>query len=210
MLSGIEHFVFCRRRWGLIHIENQWADNFRTVDGSLMHQNAHDKGFRESRGDRFITRGMSVHSATLGISGQCDVVEFIRSSAGIPMPGRDGLWQPYPVEYKRGKPNERGAEELQLCAQALCLEEMLCCDIAEGALYHGETRHRSVISFTQELRRSVRAALAEMHELFARRHTPRVKPTKSCNACSLKDLCLPKLMGRKSVNEYLRQSMEEA
>ena len=116
-LSGLQHFKFCRRQWALIHIEQQWAENFRTVDGALMHENAHDSDFRESRGDLLITRGISVFSPTLGISGQCDVLEYHRGSAGIPIRGKEGLWQPYPVEYKRGSPREDTGDTLQLCGQ---------------------------------------------------------------------------------------------
>ena len=133
-LSGLQHFKFCRRQWALAYIEQQWAENFRTVDGALMHQNAHDTGFRESRGDLFITRGVSVFSPTLGVSGQCDVLEYHRGSAGIPIRGKEGLWQPFPVEYKRGSPRDDTGDTLQLCGQAMCLEEMLCCEIPEGAL----------------------------------------------------------------------------
>lgn len=207
-LSGLQHFVFCRRQWALIHIEDQWAENYRTVDGRLMHERVHDQEFRESRGDRLIVRGLAVHSAELGISGQCDAVEFYRHPDGVPLRGRDGRWLPYPVEYKRGKPKEHNADELQLCAQAVCLEEMLCCAIPEGALYYGEPRRRTVVPFMPELRGQVRDHLAEMHELFRRRHTPKVKPSKACNACSLKDLCLPKLMRRKEVADYLSAAME--
>lgn len=208
-LSGLQHFKFCRRQWALIHIENQWAENFRTVDGELMHQNAHDKGFRESRGDVIITRGMNVFSATLGVSGECDVLEFHRGGAGIPLKGRDGLWQPYPVEYKRGKPNERSGDALQLCAQAMCLEEMLCCPIPEGALYYGETRRREGVAFSDELREAVRASLDEMHTLYRRGHTPKVKRSRACNACSMKELCLPGLMSGRSVAEYVAESLGE-
>ncbi len=209
LLSGLQHFKFCRRRWALIHIENQWAENFRTVDGALMHKNAHDKGFRESRGNRIITRGVNVFSSALGVSGECDVLEFIRGDHGIALSGREGLWQPYPVEYKRGAPNSQSGDTLQLCGQAMCLEEMLCCPIPEGALFFGEIRQRKVVSFTEELRQTVRESLGEMHDLYRRGHTPKVKPTKACNACSMKELCLPKLMNKRSVVEYLRQGMEE-
>ena len=115
LLSGIQHFKFCRRQWALIHIEQQWADNYRTVDGTLMHERAHDTGLKESRGDLFITRGMNFFSSTLGVSGQCDVLEFRRSADGIELKDRDGLWQPYPVEYKRGMYNERTGDTLQHC-----------------------------------------------------------------------------------------------
>lgn len=208
-LSGLQHFKFCRRQWALIHIESQWAENFRTVDGALLHQNAHDKGLRESRGDLLITRGMNVFSATLGVSGECDVLEFHRGTDGIPLKGREGLWQPYPVEYKRGSPNERSGNALQLCGQAMCLEEMLCCAIPEGALYFGEIRRRVSVPFTEELRQTVRDCLAEMHELYRRGYTPKVKRSKACNACSLKDLCLPGLAHVPTVRDYLKETMEE-
>ncbi|MEG0897651.1 MAG: CRISPR-associated protein Cas4 [Ruthenibacterium sp.] len=207
-LSGLQHFKFCRRRWALIHIEKQWAENFRTVDGELLHQNAHDKEFCESRGNLFITRGMNVFSATLGVSGECDVLEFRRDTQGIPLQGRIGQWMPYPVEYKRGSFNARSGDSLQLCGQAMCLEEMLCCHIPEGALYFGETRRRVVVPFTEELRQAVRTNLAEMHALYQRGATPKVKPTRSCEACSLKELCLPELMRASDVMAYLAKAME--
>lgn len=208
-LSGLQHFKFCRRQWALIHIEQQWAENFRTVDGMLMHQNAHDSDLRESRGDLFITRGVSVFSPTLGVSGQCDVLEYHRGTTGVPIRGKEGLWQPYPVEYKRGSPREDTGDTLQLCGQAMCLEEMLCCDIPEGALYYGKIRRRVEVPFTKELRDQVRELLAQMHDLYRRGYTPKVKPSKSCNACSLKELCLPKLMKSRSVAAYLKDAMEE-
>lgn len=207
-LSGLQHFKFCRRQWALIHIEQQWAENFRTMDGALMHQNAHNSEFRESRGELFITRGVSVFSSTLGVSGQCDVLEYHRGTTGIPIRGKEGLWQPYPVEYKRGNPREDTGDTLQLCGQAMCLEEMLCCDIPEGALFYGEIRRRAVVPFTEELRAQVRQLLAQMHDLYRRGYTPKVKPSKSCNACSLKEICLPKLMKSRSVAAYLKDAME--
>ena len=209
-LSGLQHFRFCRRQWALIHIEHQWAENYRTTDGALMHQNAHDKSFSESRGEVLVTRGLNVFSRTLGVSGECDVLEFHQSETGIPLKGRTGAWQPYPVEYKRGKPNECTGDTLQLCAQAMCLEEMLCCSIPEGALFYGEPRRRTVVLFTPELRETVRRDSDEMHQLYHRGHTPKAKPSKSCSACSLKELCLPQLVRRESVQTYLRRAMEES
>ena len=174
-----------------------------------MHEHVHDQEFRESRGDCLIVRGLAIHSTELGISGQCDVVEFHRDTSGVPLREREGLWLPYPVEYKRGKPKEHSADELQLCAQAMCLEEMLCCAVPEGALYYGEPRRRTVVQFTAELRGQVQDGLSEMHELYKRRFTPKVRPSKACNACSLKELCLPKLMNRKKVADYLTANLEE-
>lgn len=209
-LSGIQHFAFCRRQWALIHLEQQWAENFRTTDGHIFHEKAHDGSQREKRGDLLITRDMSIHSAELGISGSCDVVEFHRGTEGIPLPGQEGLWQPSPVEYKRGVPRPDRANHLQLCAQAMCLEEMLCCDIASGALFFGQTRRREIVEFTPELRNEVRELLEQMHDLYQRRHTPKVRPAKSCSACSLRELCLPKLCGKRSARTYLLKSMEES
>lgn len=209
-LSGLQHFAFCRRQWALIHIESQWAENYRTVDGSIMHERVHDQEFQESRGDRVTVRGLAIHSAELGVSGQCDAVEFFKDPAGVPFRGREGLWLPYPVEYKRGKPKEHNADELQLCAQAMCLEEMLCCSVAEGALFYGEPRRRTVVSFTPQLRQQVRDSLEEMHRLYQTRYTPKVRPSRACNACSLKDLCLPGLMSRRRVADYLAAAMEES
>ncbi len=208
-LSGLQHFSFCRRQWALIHIENQWAENYRTVDGALMHERAHDRSLEESRGDLLIQRGVSVYSAELGVSGQCDILEYRRGTEGIPLPNRDGLWQPYPVEYKRGKPKDTDADALQLCGQAMCLEHMLCCDIPEGALYYGEIRRRERVAFTPALRSQVQELLLQMHELYRRGYTPKVKPTKSCSACSLKDLCLPRLLKSRSVSAYLKSAMED-
>lgn len=209
MLSGLQHFTFCRRRWALIHIENQWAENIRTIDGELMHENAHDKDFGESRGDLIIRRGMNVFSRTLGVSGECDVLELRRGEKGIPLKDREGMWLPFPVEYKRGRPNEQSGDKLQLCGQAMCLEEMLCCDIPGGAMYYGELRRRQAVEFSSELRKKVTDSLEQMHDLFRRGHTPKVKPTKACNACSMKGLCLPELMRTRSASSYLREHMEE-
>ncbi|MCI6567852.1 CRISPR-associated protein Cas4 [Dysosmobacter sp. HCP28S3_G4] len=208
-LSGLQHFKFCRRQWALIHIEDQWHENYFTVDGSLLHETAHNAEARESRGDLLILRGLPVFSRTLGVSGQCDVVEFHRDPEGVPLQGREGLWRPFPVEYKRGKPKAHSADELQLCAQAMCLEEMLCCDIPRGALFYGEPRRRTAVDFTPELRQEVRDCLEEMHRLYDRGYTPKVRQGSMCRACSLKDLCLPSLTRRRSVAEYLSAGKED-
>lgn len=207
MLSGIQHFAFCRRQWAMIHIEQQWADNYRTTAGELMHKKAHDEGSFEKRGNLLIVRGLRISSHKLGLSGQCDVVEFHQSEDGVTLFGYDGKWNPVPVEYKRGLPKENNADELQLCAQALCLEEMFRTDIPEGYLYYGENRRRTHVEFTDKLREDVEKMAEEMHNLFRKGYTPNVKPAKHCNACSLKDLCVPKLQKTKKVREYIEQSI---
>ena len=208
-LSGLQHFSFCRRQWALIHVEKQWKENLRTVEGDLFHRRAHDEQTRERRGDLLILRGLSVASPTLGLSGKCDVVEFRADPSGISLRGEKGLWSPYPVEYKRGAPKTHQADELQLCAQAMCLEEMLCCVIPEGALFYGETKRRQVVAFTPVLRSQVCSMVEEMHQLSRRGYTPKVKPFKGCGGCSLKELCLPVLMKGNTVDAYLRKAMEE-
>ena len=207
-LAGLQHFVFCRRQWALIHIAQQWKENLCTVEGNLLHTKAHDASQRERRGDILILRDLPICSRALGLSGKCDVVEFHQMEQGVLLHGEEGLWTPFPVEYKRGAPKVHQADELQLCAQAMCLEEMLCCTIAEGALFYGETRRRTSVSFSPDLRQQVQSMAEEMHHFYRRGYTPRVKPSKGCRACSLNALCLPTLMKEKTVAAYLRQAME--
>lgn len=210
LLSGIQHFVFCRRQWALIHIEQQWEENLRTADGRIMHENAHDREFTELRHGVITVRSLPVHSAVMGISGECDVVEFRRDDkSGVPLTGREGKYLVFPVEYKRGKPKEGDEDALQLAAQAMCLEEMLCCPVPTGYLYYGETRHRLEVPIGAELRDKVRSAFEEMHRCYDRRYTPKVRRTKACNACSLKNICLPSLSGKTSVGDYLREQLAD-
>lgn len=207
MLSGIQHFAFCKRQWALIHVEQQWADNYRTTSGELMHKKAHEEGSFEKRGDRLIVRGMRVSSRKLGLSGQCDVVEFLKDEDGVSLFGYDGTWSLKPVEYKRGAPKEQNADELQLCAQAVCLEEMFLTEIQEGYLYYGENRRRSRVEFTGSLRREAEKAAREMHDLFQKGYTPNVKPSKKCKACSLENLCVPRLPKAGKVRAYIERGI---
>jgi len=206
LLSGLQHFLFCRRQWALIHIESQWVDNLLTVEGNLMHEHSHNEALTEKRGDLLITRGMAIFSRKLGVSGKCDVLEFHRNDIGVPIFGWEGFWLPFPVEYKRGEPKENNCDEAQLCGQAMCLEDMLCCEISEGALFYGERRRRTSVVFTKELRAEVEKALKEMHAHYKRGYTPKAKPGKQCNACSLKNICLPSLVKRISAEAYLKEA----
>ncbi len=208
-LSGIQHFEFCRRQWALIHIEQQWSENLRTIEGQLLHQKAHDGYSSEKRKDVIISRGMPVFSRRLGINGQCDIVEFYLSDEGVTLYGKSGRFKALPVEYKRGTPKDNNSDVLQLVAQAMCLEEMLCCEIKEGCLFYGETRHRFKVDITDALKQVVIDDFEEMHRIYSQRYTPRVKMTKSCNACSLKDICLPKLGTNKSVRTYIEKYIRE-
>ena len=208
-LSGIQHFAFCPRQWALIHLENLWQENLQTAQGQLLHQRCHDAGQDESRGDLLILRDLRISSPSLGLSGACDVVEFHRDPKGVSLQGRDGLWMPYPVEYKRRKPKPHQADELQLCAQAICLEEMLCCSIPEGALFYGEPRRRQTVTLDESLRQTVKEMAEQMHQYAQRGYTHKVKPKKGCSACSLKDLCLPVLCKNRSAAQWTAQRLEE-
>lgn len=191
MISGIQHFKFCRRQWALIHIEQQWEENVHTVVGELMHKKAHDPYLTEKRKGVLITRALPVSSRMLGISGECDVVEFHEKDEGVKLHGHRGLYEIYPIEYKKGKPKESEEDILQLTAQAMCLEEMFSSDIQEGALFYGETRRREPVKITEELRIQVKDIVKEMHQYYERRYTPQVKYSKRCNSCSLKNICMP-------------------
>lgn len=210
-ISGIQHFAFCRRQWALIHIEGQWAENGRTAEGRVFHERAHDGAASEKRGELLILRGLRVFSSSLGVSGECDVVEFRRDEEkGVPLFGREGNWRPCPVEYKSGMSKENDADRLQLALQAICLEEMLGCPVIEtGFLYYGQSRRREEVSLNEELRAEVRAMVAEMRDYWQRGYTPKVKTGKYCNACSLKELCLPVLCREMSVREYIRAALGE-
>ncbi len=209
MISGIQHFKFCRRQWALIHIEQQWDENVHTVMGELMHKKAHDPCLVEKRKDILVVRGLPVSSKTLGISGECDVVEFHRCEEGVTLHGHRGTFSVYPIEYKKGRPKLTEEDKLQLTAQALCLEEMFSAEISEGAIFYGETKKREKVEITEELRKEVTDMFCEMHQYFARGYTPKVKYKKACSNCSLKEICLPKLAKIVSVNAYMKQVLED-
>jgi CRISPR-associated exonuclease Cas4 len=208
-LSGIQHFLFCRRQWALIHVEQQWKENALTAEGRIMHKRADDPFFTETRNGVITARSVPVASYRLGLSGICDVVEFTESPDGVRLPGRDRLYLAAPIEYKRGKEKHDHSDETQLCAQALCLEEMLSLNIPRGYLYYGEIRHRVEIEFTIELRTLVKDMSDEMHNYFNRGYTPKVKTHKGCRSCSLADVCLPVLNEKViAASKYIRQQIE--
>lgn len=209
-LSGIQHFAYCRRQWALIHIEQQWAENLLTVEGHLMHENAHDTYSSEKRGDVIISRGMPVFSYDLGITGVCDIVEFQKADDGAVLFGRSGKYRVIPVEYKHGEPKSAtDADLLQATAQAMCLEDMLCCTINESHIFYGRTKRRFKFEITEELRDKVKSSLKEMHELYTKQYTPKVKYHKGCGACSIKDICLPQISKKLSAHKYIEKQLTE-
>lgn len=209
MLSGIQHFAFCKRQWALIHIEQEWQENVLTIEGNQVHEKVDNPFMREKRGDTLYVRALPVHSRELGISGICDMVEFQRSDFGIPLAKEEGKYKPMPIEYKRGKPKQHDADTLQLTVQAMCLEEMLAIKIEEAALYYDEIKRRQPIKITTHMKDKAGAMIAEMHHYYSRRYTPRVKTGKHCLRCSLNDKCMPELMERESVDRYMNRMLSE-
>lgn len=208
-LSGIQHFAFCRRQWALIHIEQQWQENLLTFRGRELHERADDPFLAEARGTVVITRAMPIISRQLGLYGVADVVEFYQDEVGIAIKGRAGLWRPHPVEYKLGQPKPDDRDQVQLCAQAICLEEMLGVSINAGALFYGRTRRRQQVDFDAALRERVFTLAAEMHELFQGGFTPPAEYSSACKSCSLIEICLPAPKAKKSINRYFAEALKE-
>lgn len=208
MMSGLQHFDFCRRQWALIHIEQQWNENRFTTEGRIVHDNCHDSSFTEKRKGLLITRGMRIVSHKLRLSGNCDVVEFHRSEKGVPINHYSGLWLPVPVEYKRGHSKQIDADRLQLCAQAISLEEMFVCGIEYGYLYYRETNRREEVLFDSQLRDKVVELSNEMYDYFTKGWTPRAQYQAKCRSCSLVDICLPKQQGKADVKSYINGYLE--
>ena len=209
LLSGIQHFAFCRRQWALIHIEQQWEENLLTFGGRSLHERADDPFFTESRGAILVTRSLPLVSYQLGLYGIADVVEFHQSEEGVELRNHSGLWIPNPIEYKYGEPKSDDRDMVQLCAQAICLEEMLGVNISEGNMFYGRIRRRQHVDFDVNLRRRVSELASEMHQLFEQKVTPPPEQEESCKRCSLVEVCLPLLNQRRSVRRYLEKSLHE-
>ena len=207
-LSGIQHFAFCERQWALIHVEHQWAENVKTVEGQQLHERVDDPYFTETRHDVKVVRATPLVSRRLGLYGIADVIEYISN------PETESPLEIRIVEYKRGKPKSDDRDEVQLCAQAMCLEEMLRTKLDHGFLFYGETRRRLMVEFTEGLRERVFLLAWRMHDLFEKGITPLPFKGKKCHNCSLKDLCLPSLgkNPRKAASyiNSLVKEMEEA
>jgi CRISPR-associated exonuclease Cas4 len=200
-LSALQHYAFCPRQCALIHVEQVWTENRLTAEGRIMHEHVHEEG-NESRGDVRVERGASLRSLRLGLIGKADVVEYHRQS--------DGTWQAFPVEYKRGKPKPDHSDKIQLCAQAICLEEMLNVHIPAGSLFYGKTRRRLDVQFDEALRQETQNVANKTHELIEAGMTPSPVYAKKCESCSLVSECLPKAMQKKrKVENYLKRMLDQ-
>lgn len=211
LLSGIQHFCFCKRQWALIHVEQQWSENLHTAEGRIIHERVDDPFITESRGDVVISRAFPIVSHSLGLTGIADVIEYTCADTGITIPDHEGRWIMKPVEYKRGKPKIDERDEVQLCAQAMCLEEMFGVQIDEADFYYNEIRRRQNLTITEDLRRLVSSLADEMHEIFRNGFTPEAVTGKHCSLCSLVDICVPKLTKKRSpVRGYIGRHVAEA
>ena len=214
LLSGIQHFAYCERQWALIHIEQQWQENVKTVEGRHLHERVHNPDLIEKRGALLIARSLPVVSRWLGLYGVMDLVEFHRAGSepdGTELPDREGFWLPKPVEYKRGKPKPDDRDEVQLCAEAICLEEMLQVRIDKGDLYYGENRRRVLVSFDPALRGRVEELSRRMHQVFEKGITPPAKKDHRCSLCSLKNVCMPDLTRKsRSVKSYIEKEIDNS
>jgi CRISPR-associated exonuclease Cas4 len=198
-LSALQHFAYCPRQCALIHVEQVWSENVFTAEGRIMHDKA-DSNKYESRGNVCIDYSVPLRSLRLGLIGKADVVEFHRQP--------DGSWLPFPVEYKRGKPKADDCDKIQLCAQAICLEEMLSVEIKEGALFYGQTRRREDVVFDAALRAETDDIANKTRDLIAAGITPKAEYSKKCDKCSLLELCMPKTCGKKdAASRYLLRAM---
>jgi CRISPR-associated exonuclease Cas4 len=205
-ISALQHLVFCPRQCALIHIEQVWTENVFTAQGRGLHEKVHETE-AESRDGVRIVRGLRLRSLELGLVGQADVVEFHEDTGGAAVPGLEGRYRPFPVEYKRGKPKVDVCDEVQLCAQAMCLEEMLGASIPRGALFYGRPRRRTEVELTETLRQQTRDTAGQLHELLRSRQTPKAAYSKKCESCSLLELCMPKITGiKKNIRHYLSQA----
>jgi len=212
-ISGLQHLHFCERQWGLIHIEQQWEENRLTAEGRILHARVHESG-TESRPGVVLARGLHIRSLRLGLTGQADAVEFLSETGGpaegVRLPGREGWWLPYPVEYKRGRPKADACDEVQLCAQALCLEEMFGTAIESGSLFYGVSRRRTEVRFDAGLRKRTEGLAARMHALYAARVTPSAAYAKKCERCSLYNRCLPRMASKRSgVARYMAGALKD-
>lgn len=209
MISGIQHFLFCKRQWALIHIEKQWQENILTSDGRFLHERADDPKLREKRGNSLLVHALHVRSNDLSIYGICDAVEFTKSETGAHLHGRKGLFQPEVVEFKHGREKHNLSDTYQLLAESMCLEEMLGVTIERGSLYYFATNKRVQIEFTNEMRADLKNVISEMRTYWQRRYTPKVKTGKWCERCSLAEVCLPVLMRKKSAKAYVESRLSE-
>jgi CRISPR-associated exonuclease Cas4 len=197
-ISAIKQYTYCRRRFALMYIDGEWGSNYKIVEGDILHTKVNDPFFNEKRGDRHISRSVPVFSDKLGIYGVADIVEFIRDDDGVKIGTKPDLWRINPVEYKNGKPEKSGADNYQLCAQALCMEEMFAAKIESGCIYYGRLRKRVDVRFTDELKEKTAIIINEIYNMLGSAKIPPRPEGQNCSLCSLVDICVPSIFDNKS------------
>ena len=192
-ISAVKQYAYCPRRFGLMFIDGEWGDNYKITEGNILHEKVNDPFFSEKRGDRFISRSVPVFSDSLNLYGVSDIVEFLRSDNGVNIGTREGLWLINPIEYKNGKPEKSHSDKYQLCAQALCLEEMFKTIIKSGDIYYGKLRKRETIILTDEIKAKTKDIIREINFLFDSGFSqiPSKPENQNCSLCSLLDICVP-------------------
>ncbi len=199
MLSGLQHYYFCKRQWALIHIEQAWKENLYTTEGQNLHEKTDNPFIKEKRRDIIISRAVPIASSKLKLSGIIDTIEFYKDLNGITINNKKGKWWPNIVEYKRGKPKKDNRDKVQLMAQAMCLEEELGIKLKTSDLYYFQTNRREVIDLNEELRKEVYDTVKDMHLMYDKKITPSAEFFKNCTLCSLYDLCMPRLTKKKNL-----------
>ncbi len=194
-ISALQHILYCERQCALIHIEQAWIENRFTAEGRVMHDRVHESGSELRDGVRTV-RGLRLRSLRLGLIGVADVVEFHNAS-------KENRGQPRPVEYKRGKPKPNDCDKIQLCAQALCLEEMLDVHIDYGDIFYGKPRRRLEVPIDPTLRELCELTSLRLHKLISNGVIPSAEYSKKCDHCSLQFICMPDLSGKQNVESYL-------
>lgn len=209
-ISALQHLAFCPRQCALIHLESAWSENQLTAEGRLLHERVHQTD-DELREGILSARGLRLASRRLGLSGVADMVEFIRQDEAeanaVKLSHRRGWWRPFPVEYKNGRPKKHNADAVQLCAQALCIEEMLGVKITSGAIFYGKTRRRTSVAFDDSLRLETESRARQLHELIRSQKTPAPTVGAHCKSCSLRDSCLPEWTDGVSASAYIRREI---
>ncbi|MEW6511648.1 MAG: CRISPR-associated protein Cas4 [Bacteroidota bacterium] len=195
-LSALQHYVFCPRQCGLIHVEGIWSENVYTARGEILHEKV-DTDTYETRGTVKTVRGLRIHSFRLGITGRADVVEFFKSSDSA------GHLEVVPVEFKAGQPKEDASDKVQLCAQAMCLEEMLRTTVRKGEFFYGRIRRRVEVILDESLRRKTEEVIAEVHSLVSGGRAPAARYSEKCGRCSLEEICKPKAMNERRLHAYM-------
>ncbi len=209
-LSSLKQFRYCKRRFALMYIDCEWGENYKIVEGNLLHQKVDDPMFNEKRKDLYVSRSVPVFSELLNLYGVADIVEFSKNEDGIKLPRKSGFWKINPVEYKNGKPEKSNADHYQLCAQAMCLEEMFKTVIQSGDIFYGKIKRRITIELTDDLKNQVKEDVKKMNVLLNSQKIPLKPEGQNCSLCSLIDTCMPSVFkNQKKVKIQIKERLRE-